>query len=115
MDSDMHSVSTDLRHFNIKGNIASNREYVPVQDAWHKTFRLAYWLDSRYYGQAGVGMDDTTLEKELKKNKIDYYFVWGEEPVIPQFLGGSRPIGYHHPITFCFPHRMAVRAFETLF
>jgi len=86
MDSDMYHVSTDLKQYNIKGNIASNREYIPVHDAWHKTFRLAYWLDSRYYGQAREGIGDKQLENELKKYKIDYYFLWGEGNAVPQFL-----------------------------
>ncbi len=78
MDSNMYSLSKDLKRFDIKGRIASNREYIPVHDAWHKTFRLSYWLDSRYYGQAMEGISDEELENELKKYDIDYYFVWGE-------------------------------------
>jgi hypothetical protein len=86
MDSDMYHVSTDLKQYNIKGNIASNREYIPVHDAWHKTFRLSYWLDSRYYGQAREGISDQELVSELKKYNIDYYFLWGEGTAVPQFL-----------------------------
>lgn len=78
MDSNMYELSKILKKYNIKGNIASNREYVPVHDAWHKTFRLAYWLNNRYYGQAKEGISDEELEKELKKYDIDYYFVWGK-------------------------------------
>jgi hypothetical protein len=77
LDSRMYYVSKELKKFGIKGRIASNREYVPVHDAWHKTFRLAYWLDSRYYGQAREGISDRELEEELKRYDIDYYFVWG--------------------------------------
>lgn len=86
MDNDMYYVSTDLKQYNIKGNIASNREYVPVQDAWHKTFRLAYWLDTRYYGQAREHINEAELKAELDKYNIDYYFFWGELTGLPPFL-----------------------------
>jgi len=92
MDTDMYYLSTELKQFNINGNIASNREYVPVHDAWHKTFRLAYWLDSTYYGQAKLGISDHELESELKKYDIDYYFLWGDGNISPQFLSAFREI-----------------------
>jgi hypothetical protein len=77
LDKRMYSLSKELKKYNIDGNIASNRECVPVHDAWHKTFRLAYWLNSRYYGQAREGISDKELGEEFKKYNIDYYFVWG--------------------------------------
>ena len=92
MERDMYYLSTELKQYNIKGNIASNREYVPVHDAWHKTFRLAYWLKDRYYGQRGENISDKELEGELKKYNIDYYFFWGEPNKIPQFLSDYREI-----------------------
>ena len=85
MNSDMYYLGADLKHYNIKGNIASNREHF-THDAWHKTFRLAYWLDSRYYGQSAEGICDDELEDELEKHDIDYYFLWGEKVSTPQFL-----------------------------
>lgn len=85
MDTEMYLVSTDLKKYGISGNIASNREMFS-HDAWHKTFRLAYWLNSRYYGQAREGIDDKELASELEKFNIDYYFLWGEESNPPQFL-----------------------------
>lgn len=85
MDIDMYLMSTALNKYNISGNIASNRE-MDSHDAWHKTFRLAYWLDARYYGQAREGIDDDSLKTELKKYDIDYYFVWGEADAALQFL-----------------------------
>jgi len=85
MDMEMYFIGNELKEYNIKGNIASNREH-GTHDAWHKTFRLAYWLDSRYYGQAREGIDDMELEKELEKYNIDYYFLWGDSGCIPQFL-----------------------------
>jgi hypothetical protein len=86
MDKEMHDLNTELKHFGIQGNIASNREYVPVHDSWHKTFRMAYWLKGRYYGQAKQGTNDEDLENEIKKYKIDYYFFWGESTGLPPFL-----------------------------
>jgi hypothetical protein len=86
MDRDMYHISTDLNQYNIRGNLASNREHVPVHDAWHKTFRLAYWLDSRYYGQSREGISDDDLKIELEKFNIDYYFLWGNGDSVPRFL-----------------------------
>jgi hypothetical protein len=86
MNSYMYHVSTDLTKYDMKGNIASNREHVPVHDAWHKTFRLAYWLDTRYYGQSKENISDSELEKELKKHDISYYFFWGDSSNMPQLL-----------------------------
>ncbi len=86
MNTDMYYVSTDLKKYNIKGNIASNREYIPVHDAWHKTFRLAYWLNSRYYGQPKAGISDNDIQNEFNKYDIDYYFFWGESGNMPQIL-----------------------------
>jgi hypothetical protein len=91
IDKEMHDLSMDLKQYNIKGNIASNRQYAS-QDAWHKTLRLAYWLKSRYYGQRGEGRSNEELESELKKYNIDYYFLWGELNDNPQFLNRYREL-----------------------
>ncbi len=88
----MYHISTDLKEYNVKGNIASNREQVPVHDAWHKTFRLAYWLDSRYYGQRGEKTRSRDLIMEFDKYDIDYYFFWGEQENIPEILYRYREI-----------------------
>ncbi len=79
VDKAMHTLSEELKRYNIRGNIASNREYTPVHDAWHRTFRLTYWLkNSKYYGQARENISDDDLLNELEKHDIDYYFVWGD-------------------------------------
>ena len=91
IEDGMYYLSTDLEKYNIKGNIASNRE-PGTQAAWHKTFRLAYWLNSRYYGQRGEGTSDEELENELKKHDIDYYFFWGETDSIPRFLNNKKEL-----------------------
>lgn len=86
MDQYMYYVSTDLEKYNIKGNIASSREYVPVHDSWHKTFRLAYWLGGRYYGQVRDMISDKELESDLKEHNIEYYFQWSESENNSHFL-----------------------------
>lgn len=89
INSEMHDLGRELHNrYGIRGNIASNREMETIasHNAWHKTFRLAYWLKSRYYGQAEENISDTELENDLIKNNIDYYFFWGEPGRTPQFL-----------------------------
>ena len=80
--------------YDIQGNIASNRQQLltSTHDSWHKTFRLAYWLKSRYYGQAREKISDNDLENELKRHNIDYYFFWGDPDSTPQFLNQFREI-----------------------
>lgn len=92
IDSKMHQLSSELTEYGIRGNLASNREFVPVHDAWHKTFRLAYWLNSRYYGQAREKIQDEDLEEDFAKYNIDYYFFWGEASRIPTFLSKYKEI-----------------------
>lgn len=74
--------------FDIQGNIASNRQkiQVAVHDSWHNTYRLAYWLNSRYYGQARENIKDEDLKKDFKDYGIDYYFLWNESNITPGFL-----------------------------
>jgi hypothetical protein len=90
MSKEMYALSLLIKdNLNIKGgNIASNREWkcIATHDSWHKTFRLAYHLNSKYYGQAKKDISDSELENELKRYNINYYFVWGKNPRIPQFL-----------------------------
>lgn len=92
IDMDMYLMSTDLSKYNIQGDIASNREYIPVNDAWHKTFRLAYLLNCRYYGQPRANITDKELADELRKYNIDYYFHWGDSKKPPQFLEMKREL-----------------------
>jgi hypothetical protein len=95
INKEMYSLSSYLKnHYNIQGNIASNREWenIAIHDSWHKTFRLSYWLNSKYYGQTEAVISDDDLEIELEKFGIDYYFVWGESQSIPQFLSKYREL-----------------------
>jgi hypothetical protein len=91
MDQEMYDLSIELKQFNVKGNFASNR-HAEGHEPWHKTFRLAYWLNSKYYGQRGENFSDTKLSKELKKYNIDYYFIWGEINNVPNFLNAQKDV-----------------------
>jgi hypothetical protein len=95
INEEMYSLSKKLeQRYEIRGNIASNRKKVHMtsHDSWHNTFRLAYWLKSRYYGQARDGISDHELRDELHKNKIDYYFFWGDVQSAPEFLSRFREL-----------------------
>lgn len=91
MDQEMYDLSVELRQYNIKGKFASNRQ-AEGHEPWHKTFRLAYWLKSRYYGQRGDNVSNSVLLTEFKKYNIDYYFIWDEMSKVPHFLIDQREI-----------------------
>jgi hypothetical protein len=80
--------------YNIHGNIASNRYITKASshDSWHRTFRLAYWTKSRYYGQPQEGISDAELRSDLIKHDIDYYFSWEGSDESPGFLSEYREI-----------------------
>jgi len=89
MNKEMHDLGTVLdERYDIRGNIASNREvrHITTHDSWHRTFRLSYWLKSRYFGQARENISDDELQAELNKQGIDHYFFWGDPKDIPSFL-----------------------------
>ncbi len=95
LNKEMYLLGTELgRRYEIHGNIASNRKKADISthDAWHQTFRLAYWLKSRYYGQARENISDDELESELRKYDIDYYFFWGDPKSAPEFLSRYRDL-----------------------
>jgi hypothetical protein len=95
LNKEMHTLGTELsKRYDISGNIASNRQKMEmtIHDSWHKTFRLAYWLKSRYYGQDRVNISDKDLENELKKFDIDYYFYWDSAAPVPDFLSQYREL-----------------------
>ena len=91
----MYKLGTELdKHYNIRGNIASNRQkiHTEMHDSWHYTFRLAYWLKSRYFGMPREDISDKELLQELKKHDIDYYFFWEGSVKSPDFLSEYREI-----------------------
>lgn len=88
IDKGMYLISDKLKKYDMQGNFASTRQYM-VPDpiiAGDKTYRLAYYLNSRYYGHPPRDISDQDLEKELLKYNIDYYFVWSTSDNIPPFL-----------------------------
>lgn len=95
INRNMYELGTVLNNrYNIHGNLASNRQKVrvSVHDSWHKTFRLAYWLKSRYFGQPRDGITDQELLNDLRTHDIDYYFFWEGADEPPDFLSGYREI-----------------------
>ncbi len=89
----IHALAAELKsRYNIEGKIASNKEYVPTNEAWYNSYRLTYFLKTRYYGQAKEDISDSELESELKKYGIDYYLVWGKHPDIPRFLSNYKEV-----------------------
>jgi hypothetical protein len=95
MNKKMHSLGIQLAEkYNIRGNIASNRQkkQFAVHDSWHRTFRLAYWLQSRYYGQDREDISEKDLQSELQKFDIDYYFYWDSAAPAPRFLSQYKEV-----------------------
>ena len=67
----MYSLSQALKNdINPGCNIAS-------KSGWPVTLYLCYYLDCKFYGVAKKDITNTELKEDLKKYKIDYYFVWG--------------------------------------
>ncbi len=95
INSEMYTLGAELgSRYDISGNIASNRQKVTIttHDSWHKTFRLAYWLQSRYYGQPRDNITDEELEEDFRFFDIDYYFYWGDPVGAPPFLAQFREL-----------------------
>jgi hypothetical protein len=71
VDKQSYQDSISLKNdYNVHGRIASNNE-------WIYTSVLSYFMETIFYGQTKQGEKLIELEKELKDNNIDYYFVWG--------------------------------------
>jgi len=60
----------------LKSGIKSGHK-IASNSSWVNTFFLCYHLDCKYYGAAKQGITEAELKEDLKKYKIDYYFVWG--------------------------------------
>ncbi len=72
--------------------LSSENIHVPIHDSWHKTFRISYWLDSKYFGQTQAVLSDDELTEELEKHDIDYYFIWGKSQSVPEILSQYKEI-----------------------
>lgn len=89
INKEMYVLGSELNNrYNIRGNIASNRQkiHTEMHDSWHYTFRLAYWLKSRYFGMPKEDISDKALLQDLKMHDIDFYFFWGDPETAPEFL-----------------------------
>jgi len=64
---------------NISGRVASNEN-------WRESLCLAYHMNLRYYGMPRPGISEVDLERELRRNTIDYFFVWDEGRDYSRFL-----------------------------
>jgi len=68
---DIYRLSNMISSLNVKGNIASNRE-------WQKSLYLSFHLNWHYYGMTEA-MTSQGMEKELIDNDIDYYLLWEDQ------------------------------------
>jgi hypothetical protein len=95
INREMYKLGIELDdRYNIHGNIASNRYITKASthDSWHRTFRLAYWTKSRYYGQPQEGISEEELRNDLIKHDIDYYFFWEGSDEGPGLLSEYKEI-----------------------
>ena len=71
-DDNLYNLSNTLKvDYGVHGNLASNE--------WDNVSTIAYYLNSKYYGGTKKTNNITELDKELKDNNIDYYFVWNPD------------------------------------
>ncbi|MEN6552309.1 MAG: hypothetical protein ABFC34_05410, partial [Methanobacterium sp.] len=68
------SLATD---YGVHGNIASNGE-------WEVTLIITYYFKGKYYGITKNTTNSKDIERELKNNNIDYYFIWDDyDNIVP--------------------------------
>ncbi|MEG3224626.1 MAG: hypothetical protein BME94_03625 [Methanobacteriales archaeon Met13] len=78
-------VAEDLKELGVKGNIASNNN-------WESSVYLAYYLDTKYYGQTNTSLSKD-LGEELRRNDIKYYLIWGNSPLTN--ISGFEDMNYY--------------------
>lgn len=69
---DYFILSNSLKNLGVSGNVASDGNYVI-------TDKLCYYLNCKYYGQ--THLSGLSLNGELLRHNIDYYFTWKEGDV----------------------------------
>ncbi len=79
VDHTYYDHSVILKNHGIQNTtIASNTN-------WHETLFTNLYNNNKYHGMTKPRQSyDQTIE-ELKRNNIDYYFVWGEDPFLTKF------------------------------
>ncbi len=65
----VYELSLELRRKNISGNFACNTH-------GFETHYLAYFLNSKYFGEVNQNPGNIEFYNHLKENKIDYFFLW---------------------------------------
>lgn len=80
-DGDNHYLNGQRlkRELDIRGNIASNKNY-------GESMFMAFHMDCKYYGETRKNEAGGVLIEELNRNKIDYYFLWDPPAEAPEAL-----------------------------
>jgi hypothetical protein len=65
----VYELSLELRRKNISGNFACNTH-------GFETHYLAYFLNSKYFGEVNQNPNNIEFYNHLKENNIDYFFLW---------------------------------------
>ena len=69
---DVHTMSRELRKLlDMRARAASSQN-------WRESLCLSYHLNLKYYGIPRPGITERDLQSELRRNSIDYFFVWDE-------------------------------------
>ena len=76
-NKDIYDSYQELKQYGISGNTASdsNRGYMTI---------LSFYLNCSYYGAFGRNISSDEFKAEIDENKIDYYFIFGENDSIIQ-------------------------------
>ena len=67
---DIYNISTVLNQQGVHGNVATNDKLIDMED-------LKYYVNINLPNQSKLDINDREFQNELKNNKINYYFVWG--------------------------------------
>jgi hypothetical protein len=67
---DIYNISTVLNQQGVHGTVATNDKLIDMED-------LKYYVNINLPNQSKLDINDPEFQNELKNNKINYYFVWG--------------------------------------
>jgi len=79
----VYALAQELKKFNVSGNFACSTNGLD-------THYLAYFLDSKYYGEINKDLNDPVFFNYLKEKEIDYFFLWDDRW---NFKGGTFKFG----------------------
>jgi hypothetical protein len=80
-DKEYFILSEKLKKLHINGNFAGISR-VPLSKDWGATLFLAYELNSKYYGEIDSKLNTDSIYYNLKRNSINYLFVWDHNKLI---------------------------------